>query len=75
MDKEAVERVLAESIRPKLALEGGGVDLVDVSEEGTIAVKLTGACGSCPFSQMTLKAVVEAELKRAFPDMKGVVTR
>lgn len=74
MDKSSVEKVLNEKIRPKLAADGGGVDLVDVKPDNTVVVKLTGACGCCPFSMMTLKSGVEAELKRAFPELKEVVT-
>ncbi len=74
MDRAAVEKVLEEQVRPKLAADGGGIDLVDVRDDNTVVVKLTGACGSCPFSLMTLKAGVEAELKRAFPDLKEVVS-
>ncbi|MFA4874988.1 MAG: NifU family protein [bacterium] len=73
MDRSAVEKVLNEKVRPRLAADGGGVDLVDVKEDNTVVVKLTGACGCCPFSLMTLKAGVEAELKKAFPEIKEVV--
>ena len=73
MDKEAEEKVLDERIRPRLAADGGGVDLVEVRADNTVVVKLTGACGCCPFSLMTLKAGVEAELKKAFPELKEIV--
>lgn len=74
MDRNAIEKVIDEKVRPRLAADGGGIDLVDVKDDNTVVVKLTGACGCCPFSQMTLKAGVEAELKRAFPEIKEVVT-
>ena len=74
MDKTAIEKVIDEKIRPKLAMDGGGIDLVEVKNDNTVVVKLTGACGCCPFSQMTLKAGVEAALKQEFPDIKEVVT-
>lgn len=73
MDKVSLEKVLAEKVRPRLAADGGGVDLVEIKPDNTVVVKLTGACGCCPFSLMTLKAGVEAELKRAFPEIKEVV--
>ncbi len=73
MDKSEVEKVLNERIRPRLAADGGGVDLIEVRPDNTVVVKLTGACGCCPFSLMTLKSGVEAELKRAFPEIKEVV--
>jgi Fe-S cluster biogenesis protein NfuA len=55
-------------------MDGGGIDLVEIKGDNTVVVKLTGACGGCPFSQMTLKAGVEAALKQEFPDIKEVVT-
>ncbi len=74
MDRKAVEKHIKERIRPKLAADGGGIDLVDVKDDNTVVVKLTGACCGCPFSQMTLKAGVEAELKSEFPEIKEVIT-
>lgn len=74
MDKEAVEKVLNEKVRPRLQADGGGVDLIEIRDDNTVVVKLTGACGCCPFSLMTLKSGVEAELKNAFPELKEVVT-
>ena len=52
--KERVQEVLNQ-VRPALQADGGDVELVDVSEDGVVSVKLTGACGSCPMSTMTLK--------------------
>ena len=61
--KEEVEKAL-DLIRPALQNDGGDVELVDVDEDtGTVKVKLTGACGSCPMSQMTLRMGVERVLK------------
>jgi len=74
MDKASIEKVIKEKISPKLAADGGGIELVEVKKDNTVVVKLTGACGCCPFSMMTLKAGVEAELKRQFPEIKEVVT-
>lgn len=73
MDRAKVEKVLNEQIRPMLAADGGGVDLIDVKADNTVVVKLTGACGCCPFSMMTLKNGVETELRHAFPELKEVV--
>lgn len=70
--KEDVEKVLAE-IRPSLQADGGDVELVDVDEEqGIVKVRLTGACGSCPYSQMTLKMGIERILKQKIPEVKAV---
>ncbi len=69
--RERVEKAISE-IRPYLEADGGNIELVDV-EEGVVKVKLTGACGSCPMSQMTLKRGVEARLKAQVPEVKEVV--
>jgi Fe-S cluster biogenesis protein NfuA len=74
MDKGSVEKVIAEKIRPRLEADGGGIDVIEVRNDNTVVVKLKGACGCCPFSMMTLKAGVEAELKKAFPELKQVVS-
>ena len=56
--KEKVEQVL-EKIRPMLQADGGNVDLVEVTDDGVVKLKLTGSCGCCPMSQMTLKMGIE----------------
>ena len=70
--KEQVQEVL-ELIRPALQADGGDVELVDVTEDGIVSVKLTGACGSCPISTMTLKMGIERTLVEKIPDVKEVV--
>lgn len=70
--KERVEEVL-DLIRPMLQADGGDVELVDVSEGGIVSVKLTGACGSCPMSTMTLKMGIERNLMEQIPEVKEVV--
>ncbi len=69
--KEKVEAAL-NKIRPALMADGGNVELVDV-QEGVVKVKLTGACGGCPMSQMTLKMGIERILKKEVPEIKEVV--
>ena len=69
--KEKVEAALAE-IRPFLQADGGDVQLLDVSGD-TVKVKLTGACGSCPMSMMTLRAGVERVIKERVPEIANVV--
>jgi Fe-S cluster biogenesis protein NfuA len=69
--RDQVEKVIAE-IRPHLEADGGNIELVDV-EDGIVKVRLVGACGSCPMSQMTLKRGVEARLKAKIPGVKEVV--
>jgi len=70
--KARVEEVL-DQVRPALQADGGDVELVDVSEEGVVSVKLTGACGSCPMSTMTLKMGIEKTLRENVPEVKEVV--
>jgi Fe-S cluster biogenesis protein NfuA len=68
--REVVEKVL-QKIRPSLQADGGDIELVDI-QDGVVRVKLTGACGGCPMSQMTLKMGVERVLKEEVPEVKGV---
>jgi Fe-S cluster biogenesis protein NfuA len=68
--REKVETAL-EKIRPLLQRDGGNIELIDVVD-GVVKVKLTGACGGCPMSQMTLKMGVERSLKQQVPEVKSV---
>ena len=70
--KEKIEAAL-KKIRPMLQADGGDIELVDVSKDGGVKVKLTGACGCCPMSQITLKNAVEQKLKKEVPGIKEVV--
>ena len=69
--KEKVQSVIDE-IRPKLQADGGDIELVDVTADGIVRVRLQGACSGCPGAAMTLKAVVESLLKRRVPEVKSV---
>ncbi|MDQ7818303.1 MAG: NifU family protein [Melioribacteraceae bacterium] len=69
--KEKVLKVL-DTIRPYLKADGGDVELVKISQEGIVEVKLTGACVNCPMSQMTLRAGVERALIREVPGIRRV---
>ena len=73
MMRERVEAAL-EKIRPALKADGGNVELIDVTEDGVVKVKLTGACGGCPMSQMTLKSGIERVVKQEVPEIKKVVS-
>ena len=68
--KEEVQSALNE-IRPSLQADGGDVELVDV-ENGIVTVRLTGACGGCPMSQMTLKQGIETYVKKKIPEIVSV---
>jgi Fe-S cluster biogenesis protein NfuA len=63
-----------EIIRPALQRDGGDVELVEVTDDGIVKVKLVGACGHCPMSTMTLKMGIEKTLKDRVPGVKEVVS-
>ena len=63
-----------DQVRPALQADGGDVELVDVSDDGVVKVKLTGACHGCPMAQMTLKNGIEKHLKRVVPEVTAVVS-
>jgi Fe-S cluster biogenesis protein NfuA len=69
--KENVENAL-QKVRPSLQADGGDVQLVDVDDDGLVKVKLMGACGGCPMSQMTLKMGIEKILKQNVPEVTSV---
>jgi Fe-S cluster biogenesis protein NfuA len=71
MLKEKIEDAL-NKVRPALQADGGDVELVDVDEDGVVKVRLTGACGGCPMSQMTLKMGIEKTLKQSVPEVERV---
>ena len=64
--------VALEKVRPGLMMDGGNVELVDVTDDGIVKVKLVGACGGCPMSQMTLKMFIEKVVKENVPEVKAV---
>ncbi|KAA0889812.1 NifU family protein [Oryzomonas japonica] len=70
--KAEVEKVL-EMVRPGLQADGGDVELVEVTDDGVVKVRLKGACGSCPMSTMTLKMGIERAVKEQVPGVKEVV--
>ncbi|RUM87969.1 MAG: NifU family protein [Thermodesulfatator sp.] len=69
--REAVEAALAK-VRPMLQADGGDVELVDITQDGVVRVRLRGACGTCPMAQMTLKMGIERYLKKEVPEVKSV---
>jgi len=70
--REKVEAAL-NKIKPALQADGGDVELIDVTSDGIVKVKLTGACGGCPMSQMTLKMGIERVIKQEVPQIKEVI--
>jgi Fe-S cluster biogenesis protein NfuA len=74
MLKESVETAL-EEIRPALRADGGDVELVGVTDEGVVTVKLTGACHGCPHGMQTLKMGIETHLKKMVPQVSEVLEK
>jgi len=70
--RRRIEEVLNQ-LRPELQAHGGDVELVEVTEDKVVKVRLTGACAGCPMSALTLAMGVERALKREIPEIKGVV--
>jgi len=70
--KERVVKAL-DRVRPYLQSDGGDITLVEITDDLTVKVKLTGACHGCPFSMQTLKAGVEQALLKEVPEIKGVI--
>jgi Fe-S cluster biogenesis protein NfuA len=60
-------------VRPSLQADGGDVEFVSIADDGTVSLKLTGACGGCPMAQMTLKMGIENFLKKEIPEVSSVV--
>lgn len=71
LEKTKVEEVL-DRIRPALQRDGGDVELVEITDDNVVKVKLVGACGTCPMSLMTLKGGIEAAMKQDIPELKSV---
>jgi Fe-S cluster biogenesis protein NfuA len=62
-----------EDVRPSLQNDGGDVEFVSMTDDGTVSVKLTGACGGCPMAMMTLKMGIENYLREKVPQVSSVV--
>ncbi len=71
--RERVEKAL-DDIRPYLQADGGGVELIDVTSNGIVKVRLTGACGGCPMSKITLKNGVERAIKNKVIEVIQVIS-
>lgn len=68
-----IAKVIEQKIRPLLNAHNGDIELVDITADGYVKVKLTGACATCPGAQQTLAEVVEGNLRDACPEIKGVI--
>ena len=75
MEKELLEKRvinILEQVRPYLQADGGDVTFVELTDDMVVMVELTGACGSCPYSTMTLKNGIESVMKKSIPEIKAV---
>jgi Fe-S cluster biogenesis protein NfuA len=75
MEKELLEKRvknILEQVRPYLQADGGDVQFVELTDDMVVMVELTGACGSCPYSTMTLKNGIESVMKKSIPEIKAV---
>ena len=71
MEKSEVQEVI-DKIRPGLQADGGDVELVNITEDDVVEVKLKGACDGCPMATLTIKNGIEKTLKEEFPELKEV---
>jgi Fe-S cluster biogenesis protein NfuA len=71
--REKVQEAITR-IRPNLQADGGDVELVDVTEDGVVKVRLLGACHGCPMSQMTLKMGIQKYLQKEIPEVTDVIS-
>jgi len=75
MERELLEKRvknIIEQVRPYLQQDGGDVNFVELTDDMVVMVELTGACGSCPYSTMTLKNGIETVMKKSIPEIKAV---
>lgn len=70
--RDRIEKVLEEEVRPMLAMHGGSVELIEVTDKGVVKVRLTGGCAGCPAAQMTVVGIVEKAIKSKVPEVKRV---
>ena len=72
VDKEKVKKII-EKIRPQLQMDGGDVELVEITDEGIVKVRLQGHCVGCMHAQETLKLGIERAVKQFVPEIKEVI--
>ncbi len=69
--EEKIKKIISEKINPVLAQHFGGAELADIKDK-TVYIKMNGACGACPSSQITLETIIEAAIKEEIPEIEGV---
>lgn len=70
--KARVRQIIDEKVRPNLQGDGGDIELVNITDDGVVQVRLTGSCSGCPFSAMTLAFGVEKVLKESIPEVQKI---
>jgi len=70
---QTISDIIEQKIRPVLQSHHGDIELVEVTSDGYVKVRLTGACATCPGAQQTLSEIVEAKLREACPEINGVI--
>ena len=70
--KDKVPAVI-DSIRPALQADGGDIEFIELTEDGIVKVRLQGACGACPMSELTLKMLIERAIMDEIPEVKEVI--
>ena len=65
--------VALDQLRPFLHADGGDMELIDITDDAIVQVRMLGSCSDCSMSQMTIKGGLEEALKMAAPELKGVV--
>ena len=70
---EKMQQIIEQKVRPALQAHNGDIELVEVTADGVVKVRFTGACATCPGAQQTLSELVETAIKEVCPEVKGIV--
>jgi len=68
-----MQKVIKEKVHSMLSAHNGDIELIEVTSDGFVKVRLTGACAACPSAQQTMSEVIEAAVKEVYPEIKGAV--
>lgn len=70
---EKIQEIIEQKVRPALNAHNGDIELIEITSDGFVKVKLTGACATCPGAQQTMSELVAESIKEACPEIKGVI--
>lgn len=70
---ENIRSIIEQKVRPVLNAHNGDIELLEVTEDGFVKVRLIGACATCQGAEQTMAAVVETAVREVYPDIKGVL--